>query len=592
MLSLSTHGPADALAHFSSARIGLLYKLIRRLIVPGTRLTVAAVCASLLAACSGGGGSPAATSGGGSAPASSSRANVTFQMQWAASSASASAVQAATLRRSPKYLAPTALSVSIEVLGTSTTTTTTPDIEYMNSPQSTLTFAAPTGLDTFEIETYDETNGKGNVLSSAFVTQTVSSGSANVVSAILNGVIKSLALSVSPLQPAAGTASTMTVSATGYDADGNVIVGPGAYAAPIALSIVDPANSGALSLSTAVLQQPGATSTLSYNGKILLSASVSASLVGVTPSMVTIAPTPTVTTYPLPQAGSGPLSLTVDSANNLWFVENGANKIGELPYGTTTFTEHPVPTLSAGLNGIAVGLDGRIWFTEESQNKIGAMTTAGGFSEFPTSPSNAGPTGITERGDGTMWYAGEIGDDVGYRSESVNYGGSVSVPTANAEPFGVAVGPNGLYFTEGEAGKIGVLFVGASSPAEHAITLPAGDNAPPGPQGIVEGPDANMWFTDYNTSAIGRFSTSNSSIVEYPTPTPNAAPEYITVDPDGAMWFTEPAANKIGRITTDGTITEYSVAPSCLTPVGIAVRSNGVVWVTCYDSGALARLVY
>jgi streptogramin lyase len=51
-------------------------------------------------------------------------------------------------------------------------------------------------------------------------------------------------------------------------------------------------------------------------------------------------------------------------------------------------------------------------------------------------------------------------------------------------------------------------------------------------------------------------------------------------------------ANKIGRITTDGTITEYSVAPSCLTPVGIAVRSNDVVWVTCYGSSALARLVY
>ena len=557
------------------------------------RCLATAACASLVVGCSGGGGSPAATSGGGSAPTSSLRANVTFQMQWAAPSSTSAA---SAIRRSPKYLAPTALSVTISVVSAPAPySTTTPVVEVLNSPTSTLTFSAPTGLDTFLIQTYDEQNGVGNMLSRSYVTQTISGSSANVVSATLNGIIASLALSVSPLQPTAGTASTMTVSATGYDADGNAIVGPGTYASPIALAIVDPANSGTLSLSTAVLQQPGATSTLSYNGKILASASVSASLSGVMPSTVAIAPTPTVTTYPLPNANSAPLSLTVDSANNLWFTEASGNRIGELPNGTTTFTEYSIPTASSGVNGIAVGLDGRIWFTEQTTSKIGAMTTSGSFTEFLTKTASDQPILITERGNGTMWYAGLGGNDLGSQGESSPFtAASVPVPTANAEPGGIAVGPNGLlYFTELSAGKIGSLFDGASSPSEYAITLPASDgNATPSPKTLVEGPDSNMWYTDSNTSAIGRFSSADSSIVEYPTTTPDAVPTFITVGPDGALWFSESAANKIGRITTGGAMTEYSVAPNCTLPDGIAVRSNGVVWVTCRTSNALARLVY
>ena len=208
-----------------------LARSVRGAYLIASRCLAGATCAALVAACSGGGGSPAGTSPGGSAPAANSRANVTFQMQWApASPASASSA----FRRSPKYLAPTALSVSITVVSApSPWTTATPIVEVLNNPQSTLTFSAPTGLDTFSIQTYDEAYGKGAVLSSAIVTQTVSAGSANVVAAILDGVINSFALSVSPLQPTAGSASTMTVSATAYDADGNAIVGPGTYASAV-----------------------------------------------------------------------------------------------------------------------------------------------------------------------------------------------------------------------------------------------------------------------------------------------------------------------------------------------------------------------
>src|SRR5205085_2120927 len=86
---------------------------------------------------------------------------------------------------------------------------------------------------------------------------------------------------------------------------------------------------------------------------------------------------------------------------------------------------------------------------------------------------------------------------------------------------------------------------------EYSVPTPQG-----GPYSIVVGPDRNLWFTEYDSSRIGRI-TTDGAITEYPLPTPNSAPDRIIVGPDGALWFAEAIGNKIGRITIDGTITEY-----------------------------------
>jgi virginiamycin B lyase len=489
-----------------------------------------------------------------------------------------------------QYLAPTALSASITVIAAPAPfTTTTPVVEILNSPTSTLTFTAPTGLDTFLIQTYDEQNGLGNVLSRAYVTQTVSGTSANVVSAILNGVIASLALNVSPLQPAAGTASTMTVSATGYDADGNVIVGPGTYAAPIQLSISDPTNSEALSLSTAALQSPGSTSTLSYNGSTLTTASVVGTLAGVTPSTVTIAPTPTVKFLSLPTADSGPNYITVDAANNLWVTEVNANKIAERPFNVASWTEYPVPTSYSGLFGITPGSDGRIWFAEFSANKIGAITPAGVLSEY-TTPFGDSPFQLTDGGDGNIWFTLPNTNRVGYVKETLGTGSETSLPTAGSGPVGIAVGSDGyVYATEGSRGYIARLYNFFENFQEIAEPIPSGGVADlPGP--MVKGPDGNLWFVESANSEIGRINIPSFTLTMFPTPSRNAYPIDIAAGPDGALWFTEQNPSRIGRITTSGVTSEYSLGTGYLGLVGITVRSTGEIYFCAEYTNQVGKL--
>lgn len=110
-----------------------------------------------------------------------------------------------------------------------------------------------------------------------------------------------------------------------------------------------------------------------------------------------------------------------------------------------------------------------------------------------------------------------------------------------------------------------------------------------GPNGIVAGPDGNLWFTEESGNAIGKISTSGS-ISEYPIPTSNAVPWSITVGPDGALWFTEQRGEKIGRITTSGSITEYNIPTTVAQPDGITAGPDGNLWFTEAGAGKIGKL--
>jgi streptogramin lyase len=66
-------------------------------------------------------------------------------------------------------------------------------------------------------------------------------------------------------------------------------------------------------------------------------------------------------------------------------------------------------------------------------------------------------------------------------------------------------------------------------------------------------------------------------INEYPIPTPQSNANIIALGPDGAMWFTERNSSKVGRITTAGVITEYPVVANSQ-PYAITTGPDGALW--------------
>jgi streptogramin lyase len=110
------------------------------------------------------------------------------------------------------------------------------------------------------------------------------------------------------------------------------------------------------------------------------------------------------------------------------------------------------------------------------------------------------------------------------------------------------------------------------------------------PEGIVRGPDGNLWFADIH--AIGRI-TPSGQVTEFTKGlSSDSEPNFLTVGPDGNIWFTEGSSDKIGRITTAGVITEFPVISPGSDQVfvfGITAGRDGNLWFT-EQAGAIGRI--
>ena len=68
-------------------------------------------------------------------------------------------------------------------------------------------------------------------------------------------------------------------------------------------------------------------------------------------------------------------------------------------------------------------------------------------------------------------------------------------------------------------------------------------------QPIVE--EAGGTFTDWQGNKIGRITTAGA-ITEFAVRTPGAGPDGIVAGPDGNLWFSEAHLSRVGRITPKG----------------------------------------
>jgi virginiamycin B lyase len=576
----------------------------------GLRLTGAVLIAVLAAGCSGGGGAKSVTPPTGSQP-NKGTASVTFTMHWGTTTTSSA-------HRGTRYVPVTARSVSVTVNGGTPQYVNAP-VPPPSPPISTIVIDAPVGTDTFAFATYDDQNGQGNVLSRASVTQNIVLGAGNVVSAALNGVVVSLAISLSNPAPNAGVSSTVNVNVAAKDADGNTIIDPADYSTPIRLSVIDDTNSGTLSLSRTTLPNSSTTATLTYNGGTLNSglpdgpvAFVVARATGVATQAAAFTPTPKY--YTMATAGSAgspgftsgnrPQWIAAGSDGNMWFTEFPGNTVAKItPAGVVT--ECPaIPTAASNPQGIIGASDDNLWFTEFAGSKITRVTTACVYTENATLFAGDGPELLTDRGDGNIWFTGFTGNHVGFQGITSGVSGETTVPTPNSHPYGIAPAPDlNLYFTENavdQLGRIPMLFGAITE-----VPLPAGS----APAQIVRGPATEtscgggpcMWFTEFGTSRVARLNPAGwpaPGIEEFPTSTASSNPLGIAAGKDSALWFTESGLDRLGRVSLNGSVSEYIPSPPLtgLGAKGVAVAPDGSIWIAAPGTGVapgrIIKLVY
>jgi streptogramin lyase len=416
----------------------------------------------------------------------------------------------------------------------------------------TVNVVAPNGSDQFTLTAYDQPNAGGNAIAQATIQATISAQPTTVNVAVA-GTIAKLAIALSNQYPPVGAATTVNVTVTALDADGNAVLG--AYGTPISLQDSD--TSGATSLSAITIASSSTAVTLNYTGAEFMSATITASMSGVGSATATFAPTPAfLSTYPVPTAAGprgpvepGPWNIANGPDGNMWVVATGTAEVIKIA-SNGGMTVYPMPSPSSRLQGIVVGSDGNLWFAESGNNSIGKITTSGVVTSYQLPQSFTSPQCVGLGKDGNVWFFDAFNHVLG----SITPGGTIAEYPVPSTSFiaGITSGSDGNLWMTDITGNA-ILKVSTSGQVLATYAVPS-KNAQP--RGITAGPDGNTWFTEYSAGKIGRV-TPSGTIAEFALPSAGAGPMAITAGPDGRMWFAEmgPFAGqgKIGYITVDGT---------------------------------------
>jgi len=165
------------------------------------------------------------------------------------------------------------------------------------------------------------------------------------------------------------------------------------------------------------------------------------------------------------------------------------------------------------------------------------------------------------------------------------------IPSASSKPLGIALGIDGsMWFTENAKSKIAQL--NAFGKINEEVT--PSKNA--GPSGIASGsgPNLNLWFTETNLGKVGQITISGPPYAEYTLPDKAARPVGIALGSDGNMWVTDPGTDSVWRIRQIKKkpfvlFKQYRLATGAQ-PLNITNGPDGALWFTEPGTNSIGRL--
>ena len=178
--------------------------------------------------------------------------------------------------RRPAYVSPSTASVALTFngapVGTINTTAQSPQCASSGASGNLVcsgNFAVSAGTYNYNLTAFDQANGLGVKLSTTSGRFIVVQNEANVLHAILNGIVQSLRVALTPSSVQQGTPTTVQVSVSAVDPDGNVIISNAyvdAAGNPLTVKLASSDTTGALQFSNPTITGVAPNMALNYNG--------------------------------------------------------------------------------------------------------------------------------------------------------------------------------------------------------------------------------------------------------------------------------------------------------------------------------------
>ena len=247
-----------------------------------------------------------------------------------------------------------------------------------------------------------------------------------------------------------------------------------------------------------------------------------------------------VVLYQIPTPNSIPVGCAFGPQDGLlYFAEQHALKLAAFDPLSLKFTEWPIPGPNGGLAGVVFDSNNVLNAMVTKESVIQRMRTDGTFLAPIQLAPGTYPHGPFQCG-GNIWFA----ENTTNRIARLTPDGSVtekSLPQLHSNPFAVACGKDGVYFTEYKVNKIGRINPMTLDITQWEIPSPGSI-----PMGLASGYDANIYFAESRANKIGRLSLKGENITEYRVPTSRALPDKVTPCFSSAICFSERGTQEIG----------------------------------------------
>ena len=286
---------------------------------------------------------------------------------------------------------------------------------------------------------------------------------------------------------------------------------------------------------------------------------------------------PFVKEYKIPTECTQPLAIVTDPQGNVWFAQTNTGKIAKFDPNTETFTEYENPSWPEMRRSMMWGMDyspdGSIWYTDEAHDRIWkfsildeeyvSMTYPATGDSLPQRLKVEGSEIIVNDFTGgklTFLDPAQLGDEVTYTS--------LPSPIENSLAGDFALdSDNNIWYTNWifQTGGVLVKFdrdnYVEDSPLNTATSV---YEFPPDlttPNGVVIGPEGNVWILDTSSSFFFSFDPETNEFTKYITSAPTSStygnssglikspvsrPYWSEVDDSGRIVFNEQTANRMG----------------------------------------------
>jgi copper transport protein len=241
--------------------------------------------------------------------------------------------------------------------------------------------------------------------------------------------------------------------------------------------------------------------------------------------------------------------MTIDSKNNLWYVDPLTKAIGRFDPTNNISKLYPIPNYVTP-SGIAIDSNDTIWITSPRSGEVMRFDpTVGNITlKLHFKDKNSGPFAIvSDPVSNLIWVTDQAGK-LAKIDPGTNYSITEYSPSGNRSllsPTALLIDKNSgeIYISQHDGHRITVFDPLTKTFTDLPIINKAGL-----PFGMAFDKYGNLWVAEHTINKNAVIDTQKSKIREVPVKAPSPFIQWITTDSNGNIWFAEQRGNSIGMI--------------------------------------------